>query len=113
MLASFIVRLVITDCGSIRHGLMQCSIAFSIATQGRRTQGARRGGNPPTLRFCQFSLPMDMVNPISIRSGSDIPRSEFSDLPRALSHFYFDGEISAERSTNFHILIFLHHFEFL
>ena len=41
MLASFIVRLVITDGGSIRHGLMQCSIAFSIATQGRRIQGAR------------------------------------------------------------------------
>ena len=38
MLASFIVRLVITDGGSIRHGLMQCSIAFSIARQGRRTQ---------------------------------------------------------------------------
>ena len=49
---------------------------------------------------------MDMVNPISIRSGSDIPRSEFSDLPRALSLFYFDGEISAEQSTNFHITIF-------
>ena len=47
MLASFIVRLVITDGGSIRHGLMQCSIAFSIATQGRRTQGARGEGIPP------------------------------------------------------------------
>ena len=39
--------LVITNGGSIRHGLMQCSIAFSIATQGRRTQGARGEGIPP------------------------------------------------------------------
>ena len=74
MLASFIVRLVITYAGSIRHGLMQCSSAFSIANQGRRIQGGQEGGGQSfPLRCCSFSQPMDMVNPMSIRSGSDIP----------------------------------------
>ena len=77
MLASFIVRLVITDGGSIRHGLMQCSIAFSIARQGRRTQarglGPGGGAIPPQILADQLTHGHGQRYPISIRIGSDIP----------------------------------------
>ena len=80
-----------------------CQTGPSDPGQGARAGG---GGNPP-LDFGRSVNPwtwleVPYINQNRVRYP---PPSEFSDLPRALPHFYFDDEISAERSTNFHIVI--------
>ena len=73
MLASFIVRLVITYAGSIRHGLMQCSSAFSIANQGRRIQGGLEGGggNPS---------PSDVAHSVNLWTWLTLYQSEVGQI---------------------------------